>query len=154
MDTQDYITPEKKVELEAELNELKSVKRKEVIEALDFAKSLGDLSENAEYQQAREEQGKLEERIAKIEGILKNAEIVKRHHTNKVEVGATVTVKKTGSKESRTFQIVGSEEADMSAGKISMRSPIGEALFGHQKGDSVTFKSPSGEIEYKIIDIE
>lgn len=154
MDTIEYITQEKKELLEAELHDLKTVKRKEVLEALDFAKSLGDLSENAEYHQAREDQGKLEERIAKIENILKNAEIVVRHHSDVVEIGTIVTVRKEGTKDLKTFQIVGSEEADMASGKISMRSPIGVALFGHKKGDKVSFQSPIGEVEYKIIEIE
>lgn len=149
-----YITKEKKVELEQELHELMTVKRKEILEALEFAKSLGDLSENAEYHQAREEQAKLEERISTIEHVLQNAEIVERHHANAVEVGATVVVQKEGSKDKQTFQIVGSEEADFASGKISHTSPLGAALCGKKKGETALFKTPKGEISYKVISIE
>lgn len=149
-----YITAEKRVELEKELHLLQSVKRKEILEALEFAKSLGDLSENAEYHQAREEQGKLEERISSIEHILQNSILVKKHHSTSVEVGSTVTVQKEGDKNKQTFQIVGSEEADFSKGLISNNSPLGSALFGKTKGDVATFRSPKGEIKYKVISIE
>ena len=149
-----YITPEKREELLGELNTLKTVGRREVLEALEFAKSLGDLSENAEYHQAREEQGKIEERISTIEHILQNSEIIKKHHSNVVEVGATVTVQKEGSKEKQTFHIVGSEEADVLAGKISHKSPLGAALCGFEKGESVKFTTPKGTTVYKIVGIE
>ncbi len=150
----EYITEEKRKALEIELKELQTTRRKEVLDSLEFAKSLGDLSENAEYHQAREEQGKLEERISKIERILKESIIVKTHHSTKVEVGSTVIVKKAGEKEPKRYQIVGSEEANMSQGKISNRSPIGTALLGHKKGDKTSFQSPNGAIEYTIVEIE
>ena len=102
-----YITEEKKKELEAELAELTTVRRKEILANLEYAKSLGDLSENAEYHQAREEQGKLEERVVKIEQILRDSLISKKHHSNIVEVGSTVTVQKEGSKELKKYMIVG-----------------------------------------------
>jgi transcription elongation factor GreA len=149
----EYITAEKKAELELELKDLKGPKRREILDALEFAKSLGDLSENAEYHQAREEQGKLEERIAKIEHLLLNSTLIKKHHSNQVEVGATVTVQKVGTKDSKVFEVVGSEEADTTVGKISNRSPLGMALFGGKKGDTVSFMSPSGEVKYTIVDI-
>jgi transcription elongation factor GreA len=149
-----YITQEKKIALEQELLELKSVKRKEILDALEYAKSLGDLSENAEYHQAREEQGKLEERILKIEQILKDSVVMKKHHSTNVEVGSTVKVKKEGAKETQTYQIVGQEEADMATGKISHKSPLGEALFGHKKGDTVSFTTPKATFSYTIVDIE
>lgn len=149
-----YITPEKKEELEAELSELKGTKRKTILEALEFAKSLGDLSENAEYHQAREEQGKLEERISTIEEILKSSIVVTKHHSTKVEVGSTITVQKGGSSEKQVYTIVGSEEADMATGKISNHSPLGQALHGKKKGDTASFETPKGAIQYKIIDIE
>ena len=149
-----YITEEKKVSLEQELLELKSVKRKEILEALEYAKSLGDLSENAEYHQTREEQGKLEERISKIEHILKHSVVMKKHHSTIVEVGSTVKVKKEGSKEANTYQIVGQEETDTAAGKISHKSPLGEALFRHKKGDTVSFTTPKATFSYTIVDIE
>src|SRR3989304_1175183 len=118
MPEEEFITKEKKKALEDELLELKGPKRKEILESLEFAKSLGDLSENAEYQQAREEQAMLEERIAEIENILKPAIIIKHHHSEKVEMGSTIVVRKEGAKEEKTFQIVGTDEVDMAAGKI------------------------------------
>ncbi len=148
-----YITEEKKKELEQELAELKGPKRKAIIESLAYAKSLGDLSENAEYHQAREDQGKLESRIAQVEKILQSAEVVHSSGGDVVEVGSKVSVIKDGEKEPRHFQIVGAEEADMAEGKISNRSPFGAAIFGKKKGDSVKFKTPAGEANYKIIDV-
>jgi len=150
----EYITEGKRKALEQELSDLKSVRRQEILESLEFAKSLGDLSENAEYHQAREEQAKLEERISKIEHILKESIVVSKHHSTKAEVGATVVVKKEGDKEVKRYQIVGSEEADMAEGKISNRSPLGEALFGKKKGEKISFQTPKGAIEYTIIEIE
>jgi transcription elongation factor GreA len=149
-----YITEEKRKLLELELVDLQKVKRKEILEALEFAKSLGDLSENAEYHQAREEQGKLEERISAIEHLLHNSTVIRKHHSTKVEVGATVTVQKKGEKEEKTFQIVGSEEADFATGKISHNSPIGSALYGKVKGDVASVITPKGNIVYKVISIE
>ena len=149
-----YITAEKRKELEAELVALQTTKRREILDALEFAKSLGDLSENAEYHQAREEQGKLEERISSIEGILTNSIVIKKHHSTKVEVGSTVTVQKEGDKTKQTFHIVGSEEADFATGKISNNSPLGIALHGKEKGDSASFTTPKGVIKYKVISID
>lgn len=149
----DYITEEKKQALQNELKDLKGPKRKEILDALQYAKSLGDLSENSEYHQAREEQGKLESRILKIEQILQNAQMVKGGGGNVIEVGSKVVVQKKGSKEEINYVIVGSEEADMAKGKISNHSPFGQALFGKKKGDDVSFKTPKGEVGYKIINV-
>ncbi len=149
----DYITEEKRHELEVELEDLKGPKRREILANLEYAKSLGDLSENAEYHQTREDQGKLEERIAKIEQILKSSQTFKRHGGDIVEVGSKVVVQKEGQKGDITYTIVGSEEADMAKGKISNRSPFGEALFGKKKGNSVSFKTPNGVVNYKIISV-
>ena len=149
----DYITEEKKRALEVELKDLKGPKRKEILDALQYAKSLGDLSENSEYHQAREEQGKLEARIAKIEQILQSSETVKGGGGDVIEVGSKVVVQKNGSAEEKTYVIVGSEEADMIKGKISNRSPFGEALFGKKKGDNISFKTPGGIVGYKIINV-
>ncbi len=149
----DYITEGKRQELEVELQDLKGPKRKLILEALEYAKSLGDLSENAEYHQTREDQGKLEERIAKIEQILRSSEIVSHKSGDIIEVGSKVVVEKEGG-EQKSYQIVGSEEADMASGKISNRSPFGEAIFGKKKGDKLTFKTPSGGVvNYKIISV-
>lgn len=149
----DYITEEKKIELLKELEDLKGPKRKEIIAALEFAKSLGDLSENAEYHQAREDQGKLEERIVKIGNILQNSTIVSGKHGDVVEVGSTVIVQKEGSTETKTYHIVGSEEADSMSGKISNHSPFGAALLGKKKNDIATFNTPSGAVHYTIIKV-
>ena len=154
MPDEEFITKEKKQALELELEDLKGPKRKEILDALEFAKSLGDLSENAEYQQAREAQGKLEERISKVEHILKSSKIVASHHSTSVEVGSTIVIKKEGTKEDKRLQVVGSEEADMAEGKISHKSPLGTALLGKKKGETVSFQSPIGIIKYKILDIE
>jgi transcription elongation factor GreA len=149
----EYLTLEKKNELEAELTQLKTVRRKEIADALEYAKSLGDLSENAEYHQAREDQANCEDRINHIEQILKNAVIMETQAAGVVYVGSTVTVQKKGSKEEKTFALVGSEEADSVSGKISNESPLGQALIGKKKGDKVTVHAPKGEMEYTVIAI-
>ena len=137
----------------AELKDLKGPKRKEILESLEYAKSLGDLSENAEYHQVREEQGKLEERISKIERILETSQTVKGGGGDIIEIGSRVVVQKEGAKEDKKYVIVGSEEADMANGKISNKSPFGKALFGKKKGDKVSFKTPNGLVDYKILDV-
>ncbi|MBP6908728.1 MAG: transcription elongation factor GreA [Candidatus Pacebacteria bacterium] len=154
MDQTSYITEEKKQALLEELKTLKTVKRKEIIEALEAAKALGDLSENAEYHQAREDQGKTEDRINQIEYILQSAVVVKRHHSTKVEIGTTVSVRKEGSKDTTTYSIVGAEEADMAQNKISHKSPLGEAIFGKSKGDVVSISTPKGLVKYTLVDIQ
>ncbi|MFA6256816.1 MAG: transcription elongation factor GreA [Candidatus Paceibacterota bacterium] len=155
-----YITAEKRKALEAELKDLKGPKRKEILEALAYAKSLGDLSENAEYHQAREEQGKLETRIKWIEEILESSHTVKGGGGDIIEIGSKVVVQRLDAKGlpaneagEKKYVIVGSQEADMAAGKISNHSPIGSALFGKKKGASVTFATPKGPVNYKIIDV-
>jgi transcription elongation factor GreA len=150
----ELITKERKVELEAELKHLEGIERKEIIEALEFAKSLGDLSENAEYHQAREAQGKLEDRVNEIKRILKTAEVVSKRKSDTIGIGSLVTVSKKGEKTKREYSIVGEGEADMAAGKISYQSPLGSALFGKKKGDKAHFESPAGTIEYSILDVE
>jgi transcription elongation factor GreA len=149
----DYITEEKKKALELELIDLKGPKRKEILVALEYAKSLGDLSENAEYHQTREDQGKLEERIKRIEQILQSSQVVKGGGGEIIEIGSKVVVLKDGTKEEKTYQIVGSEEADMALGKISNRSPFGAALFGKKKGETISFQTPKGVVDYKIINV-
>jgi len=148
----EYLTKQKHEELAAELKDLKNVKRKEIAQALDAARDLGDLSENAEYHEARAEQADIEDRIAKLEDILKNATVVEDRHTDHAMIGSTVTVaKKDGAK--KTFMIVGSAESDMAAGKISNRSPIGQAVLGKKKGETFHFNSPNGKMEYTVLDI-
>ncbi len=149
----EFITKENKEALEAELAVLTGVKRKETVAAIEAAKKLGDLSENAEYHIAREEQGKLEERIAIIEHVLKNAEVVRRTTNGVVNVGTTIIIQKVGEQNTRTFVIVGSEETDMLAGKISYKSPLGQALFGHKEGEVVYVATPKGDTSYKILSV-
>lgn len=154
MEEINYITEEKKQALMAELKLLKTVKRKEILESLEAAKALGDLSENAEYHQAREDQGKTEDRIHQIEYMLQSSVVVKKHHSLKIEIGTTAVVKKEGLKETINYQIVGAEEADMVHKKISNKSPLGEALFGKKKGDVVSIKTPKGLVKYTLVDIQ
>lgn len=155
MDKRDsYITKEKKKELEAELKDLIGPKRREILDKLEYAKSLGDLSENAEYHQAREDQGELEHRIKKIEQILQSAHVVSGEAGgDTIEIGSNVIVLKEDTKEEKKYQIVGSEEADITLGKISNRSPFGEALFGKKKGEIISFKTPNGTVNYKIVNV-
>ena len=162
--TGNYITEEKRKALVAELADLKGPRRKEILESLEYAKSLGDLSENAEYHQAREEQGKLESKIQKIEQILRSAQVVSGGGGDIIQIGSKVTVqkvptpKKVGTPtesvgEEKVYTIVGSEEANMEEGKISNRSPFGLAMFGKSKGDKISFQTPNGTINYKIINV-
>ncbi len=154
MEEINYITEEKKQVLMGELKTLKTIKRKEILESLESAKALGDLSENAEYHQAREDQGKTEDRINQIEHMLQSAIVVKKHKSSKVEIGTTVVVKKDGVKETIIYNIVGAEEADMIHNKISNKSPLGGALFGKKKDDIVSIKTPKGLVKYTLIDIQ
>jgi transcription elongation factor GreA len=155
MEEKEYITLEKKESLEAELKNLIEVRRPEIASALEYAKSLGDLSENAEYHQSREDQAHLEDRIKEIEHVLRNAEIAKRHHADMVELGATVSVKKKGDTKVKTFFIVGSEEADVEGGKISNESPLGKALLGKKAKEDAVFLNPKGEtVTYTVVSID
>lgn len=149
----DYITEEKRKALEAELADLRGPKRREILDALQYAKSLGDLSENAEYHQAREDQGKLEARILKVEQILQSSQTASGGGGDIVEIGSKVVVQKEDTKETKEYVIVGSEEANTMEGKISNRSPFGEALFGKKKGSNISFKTPKGVVNYKIISV-
>jgi transcription elongation factor GreA len=153
MAAKEYLTKEKFEELQKELQVLKTEKRKQIAEELEYAKSLGDLSENAEYHEAREDQAALEDRIAQVESILANADIVAVHHSNVVDIGSKVTVAKKGSKDQRVFIIVGSEEIDTIAGKISFKSPIGQVLLGKKKGEECEVKTPGGDVVYTIVSI-
>lgn len=150
-----YLSKDKYEELKKELDHLKTVRRKEVAEGLEYARSLGDLAENSEYQEARNLQASTEERISKLELILQSAKIVSHAPTGDVVgLGSVVTVKKETEKESREYQVVGTEEADMGKQKISYVSPLGEAMMGKKKGESFTFQTPSGKMTYKIVDIK
>lgn len=153
-DTQAFLTPEKFKELKAELEHLKTVRRKEVAESLEYARSLGDLSENAEYQEARDMQAAIEERIAHLEQVIKEAKIVA--HDKKGDVvglGSEVVIQKDKEKSKITYRIVGSEEANIHEHKLSYLSPLGEALMGKAKGDSFTFDTPAGKQTYKVLSV-
>lgn len=154
--TQEYISKEKKAELEAELSHLKNVRRQEIAEAIAYAKSLGDLSENAEYHQAREDQAWAEDRVNQIEHILRTAVVVvdSKKKSTTVTVGSVVLIQKKGDKEKREVKIVGGEEADVAAGKFSVHSPLGEALLGKAPGDKATVTTPKGETIYSVVEIK
>jgi transcription elongation factor GreA len=144
------ITAQGKKELEAELKQLKG-RRGEVAEKIANARDFGDLSENAEYDAAREDQGLLESRVAEIEDILLNADLIKAGSKSKVSLGSKVELK-TGNK-TVTYTVVGPVEADPLEGKISNESPIGVAVFGKKVGDSATITTPKGNVTYKIVSI-
>lgn len=148
------ISQNRKDELEIELLDLKSVKRPEILERLIYAKSLGDLSENAEYHTAREAQGKNEDAIKEIENILKNAEIIEKTDSLDVQITSIVVVQKEGEKETREFTIVASAEADMANGKLSIESPIGQALLGKKKGDKAKVETPNGVIQWNVLEVK
>ncbi len=142
--------------LEEELEELKAVKRKEVAEKIKEAREQGDLSENAEYDAAKDEQRDIEARIEEIENILKNAEVVDESEVDlqKINVGCLVKAKNKATKKEVEFKIVGSTEANSLKGMISNESPIGAALMGKKVGDSVSVEVPAGTLSFKILDIQ
>ena len=157
-DEQEFLTKEKFEELTKELDFLKKIKRKEIAENLEYAKSLGDLSENAEYHEVREAQANLENKIAKLEMLIKTGAIVathtKKNQNGNIGIGSTVTVEKKGGGERKIFVIVGNEESDIGSGKISIHSPVGEALTGKRKGDLAMVKTPRGPVAYKITEVK
>jgi transcription elongation factor GreA len=139
--------------LKQELEELKTDKRKEIARRLEHAKTLGDLSENAEYQETKEEQSLVETHIAELEERLRNAVLIEKGTaTDKVVVGSTVQVRSEQGEE--TFVIVGSEEANPVEGRISNESPLGKAFLGHRAGDRVEARTPGGVIAYEIVGIQ
>lgn len=149
-----YLSAERLKELKDELDNLKTVRRLGVSERLKRAKELGDLSENSEYQEARNEQEEVEMRISELEQIVKNAkELPKTASKDHVEIGSTVEVAKQGG-ETRKFTIVGSKEVRPEAGLISNESPLGKALMGAKRGESVKVKTPAGEAKYTVVAIE
>jgi transcription elongation factor GreA len=153
MNEKEYLTQEKFDEFKKELDELKNVRRREVAENLEYSKALGDLSENAEYHEARDMQATIEDRIAKLEELLKSAVIVSASgNTGSVNIGSTVTVEKDGK--TIVYTIVGSEEADVSSNKISVRSPFGQAILGKKKGEKFSFTAPNGELTYTVVDVK
>ena len=149
-----YLTQEGLDELKKELDELINIKRPENIQAIKEARSLGDLSENAEYDAARNEQAQIEARIKQLEKMLENVSIIEDVGTDKVRIGNTVAIKYVDDDEEDEYKIVGSQEADPFESKISNESPIAQALFDHKVGDVVTVKSPNGSYEVEIINIK
>ena len=147
------LTKEGLAKYEEELHELKTVKLKEVAEKLKEAREQGDLSENAEYDAAKDEQRDIAARIEVIEKILKNAEVIDDSDvdTNKISVGCTVKLKDLEFDEEIEYKIVGSSEANSLKGKISNESPVGKAILEHKKGDTVTVETEAGEFQYKIL---
>lgn len=150
-----FFTVEGLANLEEELDELKSVKRKEIAERIKVALDFGDISENSEYDQAKNEQAQLEERIAKIEMQLRNAKIIDDDalNTHTVQVGSTVVIKDLSNHDEMTYSIVGSAEASPLEGKISNESPVGSRLLGKKKGEIVEVSIPDGMVKYEILDI-
>ena len=150
------ISAERQKELQEELNYLKTVREKEVAELIKEARSYGDLSENSEYDEAKDEQGRVYSRIAEVENILANCIVIEETDLtgDYVRLGATVTVLDKEFDEEVTYKIVGSQEADPMNGAISEDSPFGKALLGKNAGDDVVVDAPAGPIAYKILKIE
>ena len=142
--------------LETELKHLKNTMRPQITQAIAEARELGDLKENAEYHAAREQQGMVEARIRDIEGRLSNAQVIDPTtipHSGKVIFGTTVEIANVDTDESVVYQIVGEDEDDIKIRKISVGSPIARALVGKEEGDVVTVKTPSGVVEYEIVEV-
>lgn len=153
-DNANYLSKEKFDELTSELEHLKTVRRREIAEQLEYARSLGDLSENAEYEEARNLQAATEDRIRVVEEQLSRARIIEHTKGSTVSLGSSVTIQKQGEKEEHTYEIVGSAEANMQEHKISHLSPLGSALMGKKKGESFTFETPKGSQKYKIVSVK
>ncbi|MBW4436095.1 MAG: transcription elongation factor GreA [Pleurocapsa minor GSE-CHR-MK-17-07R] len=150
-----YLTVEGKENLERELNELKNVRRPELSIKLAEAVSMGDLKENADYHDAKEQQGFIEGRIKHIEAILRGAVVVETQNgATAVGVGSRVTIVEDGTSDEEVYTIVGAAEASPKDGKISNQSPVGSALLGHKKGDKVKVTTPGGVITFKIKKVE
>ena len=146
-----YLTAEGLAKIKKELDYLKNVKRKEVSEKISFSASFGDLKENAAYDTAKEEQGFVEGRIAELEEIINQAEILKKNVAGTIQLGSVVLVSSHNKKEK--FQIVEPEEADIDKGKISYKSPLGEVLLGKRRGAKVEIEAPDGRIGYQIVEV-
>jgi len=150
-----YITQQGLEKIKQQLDDLINIERKNIAQRIQEAKELGDLSENAEYSSAKEDQAFLEMKIAELENTLKNAEIIKNNINSNgvVRVGSTVKFKDEAG-ETKEYTIVGSHEADPTQGNISNESPIGRAFLGKQKDEIVKFQAPKGVVEFKILGIK
>jgi len=152
-DTVNEISPQGKAEAEAELEELREVKRPRIVAAIKAAREEGDLSENAEYHAAKDEQGHLEARIRMLEDLLANAEVVEAPPGDKVAVGSQVRFRDTGSGEEKDITLVHRLEASMDEGKLSAESPVGRALMGASAGDTVKFETPKGAKNLEVVTV-
>ena len=149
-----YLTQEGLDNLKKELDDLINVRRPENVQAIKEARALGDLSENAEYDAARNEQAVIEARIKQLEKMLENVSIISDVSTDSVSIGNTVTIKYVDDDEEDEYKIVGSQEADPFESRISNESPIAQALFNHKVGDIVTVESPNGAYQVEITEIQ
>ena len=155
MQKQFILTDDGLKKCESELEELKTVSRKEIAEKIKVALSFGDLSENSEYDEAKNDQAKVESRIAELEAMLKNAKVIDEDELSGeiIHVGSRVKLLDCEFQEEIIYHIVGSTEADPKSGRISDESPVGKALLGKKSGDTVTVEAPAGEIEYRVLEI-
>ncbi len=150
-----FLTPEGRYKLEEELEYLRAVRRPEVAHRIHLAKEEGDITDNAEYEDAKNEQAFLEGRILTLENMLENAVLIERNESaEEVALGTYVTVQEKGGDKPETYHIVGSAEVDPANGRISNESPLGKALLGHRVGDEVTAETPSGLLHFQIMSIE
>jgi len=147
-----YLTLQGLEKIKEELEYLEKTKRKEIAERLRHTASFGDLKENAAYDEAKDAQGFLEGRIRELKGILANVKIIEKKADGKAQIGSLVFLKSESGREK--FQIVGPEEADILAGKISHLSPLGQALLGKTKGKKITLETPAGRVQYEILAID
>lgn len=150
------LSAERLEELKRELTYLKTVREKEVADLIKEARSFGDLSENSEYDEAKNEQGKLYSRIAEVENILANYVVIEENadDTDVVGMGSKITVKDVATGDEESYQVVGSQEADPMNGRISEESPFGKALLGKAVGDIAVVEAPAGNIEYEVVAIQ
>lgn len=148
-----YMTQSGLDDMKKELEYLKNVKRPEVIEALKEARALGDLSENAEYDAARNEQAQVESKIQELEVLIENAQVIEASETDTVQIGSNVTIEYVADGEKEDYMIVGSKEADPFSNKISNESPIAKAIIGLKTGSVVSVDSPNGKYDVKVVKI-
>lgn len=149
-----YLTQEGLENVKEELKVLKLENRPEIIRAIKEARALGDLSENADYHSAREEQAIIESRIQELEALVDNAIIIKKNRKDEIGIGSTIVIEYTEDKEQEEYTIVGSKETNPSENKISNESPIAKSIIGHKTGEILTVDSPNGKYEIKIIEIK
>ena len=148
------LTRERVKQLQDELEYLRTVREKEVADMIKEARSFGDLSENSEYDEAKNEQGRVYSRISELTDILSNYTIIENEATGQIGPGAKVLVRDVEFGDEETFEIVGSQEANPEKNRISDESPLGRALIGHTEGEKIVAKAPAGEIEYEILNVQ